>query len=98
MEAIVQSLPLARIPKSHAASSSSLSPLFFHSNASSVAFRSATRNFPKGFLTGVRSKAKEKSGLGAIYDSEAESPPTAAADRWLLVPVGELHLPQINHL
>ncbi|XP_054790930.1 uncharacterized protein LOC129296356 isoform X1 [Prosopis cineraria] len=90
METILQSLPLVTIPKAHHSSSSaSSSAIFFHCNASSVACTSATRNFPKGFLSVCPSRAKDKSSLGALYASQAETPPTEAAERWLLVPVGD---------
>ncbi|KAI9082270.1 hypothetical protein K1719_035814 [Acacia pycnantha] len=92
METILQSLPLASIPKPHHSSSSaSSSAIFFHCNAFSVAFSSATRNFPKGFLSVCPSKAKDRSGLGAVYasQSQAETPPAEAAERWLLVPIGD---------
>ncbi|XP_028758063.1 uncharacterized protein LOC114717135 [Neltuma alba] len=88
METVLQSLSLPTIPKSPSYSASPLATLF-HSNASSVASSSATRNFPKGFLSCRPIKAKDKSSLGAIYASQDENPPAEAAERWLLVPVGD---------
>ncbi|KAI4305809.1 hypothetical protein L6164_029152 [Bauhinia variegata] len=91
METIIKSLPLAKVPKSHACSASP-SPLWFHSNASSVAFNPITSRFPKCFLTyppGVLQIAKEQKNLGAIRASETESPSTDSGERWLLVPVGD---------
>ena len=97
METILQSLPLASIPKAtHSSSSASSSAIFFHCNALSVASASATtRNFPKGSLSACPPKAKDKSSLvGAICasQSQAETPPAQAAQRWLLVPIGLLFL------
>lgn len=95
METVLQSLPLASIPKAHHSSSSASSTaISFHCNAFSVACSSATRNFPKGFLSVCPSKAKDRSGLGAVYasQSQAETPPAEDAEKWLLVPIGQLYL------
>ncbi|XP_061342290.1 uncharacterized protein LOC133288527 [Gastrolobium bilobum] len=94
MENIVQSLSLAKFPNSRACSASLFnSPLIFHANATSVTFTSVTHRLPNCFLLqlpyGVRSKAKEKQNLGAIHASEAATPLTSAAERWLLEPVGD---------
>ncbi|XP_057433340.1 uncharacterized protein LOC130726128 [Lotus japonicus] len=89
---VVQSLSLAKIPKSQACSASVLNSS--HSNATSVTFSSVTHHhLPKCFIFrlpgGVRLKAKGKVNLGAINASEAATPTTEAAERWLLEPVGD---------
>nr|XP_007146044.1 hypothetical protein PHAVU_006G008000g [Phaseolus vulgaris]ESW18038.1 hypothetical protein PHAVU_006G008000g [Phaseolus vulgaris] len=104
MESIfLPSLSLAKFPKSQTLWNS---PLLLHSKPTSVAFSSVTHHhLPKCFLLqpqgGVISKAKEKQNLRVPHASEAASPtttPTTKAndgERWLLEPVGQLHLPPL---
>ncbi|CAL0323009.1 unnamed protein product [Lupinus luteus] len=90
MESLVQlqSLVIAKAPKSKAYFSASLSkPSFlFYCNATSVsAFSSVS-------IVGVRSKAKVKQnlGLGPIHaSSEVADQTTNAAPTWILEPVGD---------
>ncbi|TKY50017.1 Zeaxanthin epoxidase [Spatholobus suberectus] len=94
MESVfVQSLSLAKIPKSQTSSLLN-SPLLLHSNSTSVAFSSVPHHhLPKCFLFqspgGVRSKAKEKQNLGIVHASEAAGPTINDSERWFLEPVGD---------
>ncbi|KAK7306713.1 hypothetical protein VNO77_44668 [Canavalia gladiata] len=99
----VQSLSLAKLPKSQICSSSLLNSTFLHrSNPTSVTFCSVSHHhhhhhLPKCFLFqlpgggggGVRPKAKEKRNLSIVHASEIASPTTNESERWLLEPIGD---------
>jgi len=96
METIfVPSLSLAKFPKSQTLWNS---PLLLHPKPTSLAFSSATHHhLPKCFLL----QPQERKNLEVAHASEAASPtatPTTNAndgERWLLEPVGQLHLPPL---
>nr|XP_023921629.1 uncharacterized protein LOC112033082 isoform X1 [Quercus suber] len=92
MEVTAQSLSYAKLPKPSINFSSPPSLPFFHSKASYAGFNSVTFQSSKSFLTqlkGVGIKTRQLKNVGAINASEAESPPTDVAERWLLEPVGD---------
>lgn len=92
MAVTAQSLSYAKLPKPSINFSSPASLPFFHSKASYVGFSSVTLQSSKSFLTqlkGVGIKTRQLRNVGAINASEAESPPTDVAERWLLEPVGD---------
>ncbi|KAK9999144.1 hypothetical protein SO802_018747 [Lithocarpus litseifolius] len=92
MEVTAQSLSYAKLPKPSINFSSPPSLPFFHSKASYAGFSSVTFQSSKSFLTeykGVGIKTRQLRNVGAINASEAESPSTDVAERWLLEPVGD---------
>lgn len=92
MEGITKSLYQTKIPRSQTYSvSSSNSPLSLHSKASSLAFNSSTHQcflFQQHGGGVINPIAKEKGKMGAIHASEATTPTTNAAGRWILEPIG----------
>jgi hypothetical protein len=91
MEATAHSLFHAKLPKPPTNFSSFP---YLHSKASflastSLPFHSSSKSL---HLQGFSIKSRKQRNPGAVHASEAESPPTDVAERWLLEPVGQLAL------
>lgn len=91
MEMTTKSLSHASLPKSLISFTHPGLP-FLHSKAPVFAFNPvsfpASKRVPTQ-LEGVKIKARKQKNPGVVHASEAEFPPTAAADRWLLEPAGK---------
>lgn len=95
MEMTAHCLSHAKLPKPLIKFSSPPLLRLFQSKASFLASSSVPFQSSRTFVAQLQCvgiKARQQRNLGAIHASETESPPTDIAERWLLVPVGQLAL------